>query len=64
MYVFTHGQLYVTFSRVKAPRDIQVVINETSEQEQDDDGAYTKNIVYTEILLQNDATVKHDVTTY
>ena len=33
----------------------QSVINETSKQGQDGDMAYTYNIVYTGVLLQNDA---------
>ena len=41
-HVFTHGQLYVAFSRVQNSKAVAVCINNKE--------GYTKNIVYKEVL--------------
>ncbi len=43
--VFTHGQLYVAFSRSTSSNHIKVLLNHDSPEKQ------TPNVVYTEILL-------------
>lgn len=52
--VFTHGQLYVAFSRAKRRDSVFVVIRPAPSQGKlfnDKDDIYTKNIVYREALL-------------
>jgi ATP-dependent DNA helicase PIF1 len=46
--VFTHGQFYVAVSRVTSVSNIKAIWNEQQEE------AVTKNIVYTEVLLNHD----------
>ena len=46
--VFTHGQFYVAVSRVTSVSNIKAIWNEQQEE------ATTKNIVYTEVLLNHD----------
>jgi ATP-dependent exoDNAse (exonuclease V) alpha subunit len=46
--VFTHGQFYVAVSRVTSVSNIKAIWNEQEEK------AITKNIVYTEVLLDHD----------
>ena len=41
-HVFTHGQLYVVFSRVRTSKAIALYLNSRE--------GYTKNIVYKEVL--------------
>jgi len=50
--VFTHGQLYVAFSRVKSFEDVQVHIIDTQNQGKlkEDGKVFTSNEVYREIL--------------
>lgn len=48
--VFTHGQLYVAFSRVKSSDGIRVYMANTREQNNTENNSYTKNIVYPEVL--------------
>ena len=46
--VFTHGQLYVALSRVQSKNNISILVNDHDHKE---DGIFTKNIVYREVLL-------------
>ena len=46
--VFSHGQLYVTFSRVGGPDQITVCV--ANGRFPGHDGVYTKNVVYRDIL--------------
>lgn len=50
--VFSHGQLYVAFSRARAASDVKIFINQTNEQGQfqNHHGYFTKNVVYREVL--------------
>jgi len=48
--VFTHGQLYVAFSRAKSFNDVFIKIEETSTQGHIDGRAVTQNVVYPEVL--------------
>ena len=51
--VFSHGQLYVVFSRVSDPKDIKVYLDEESNKHGFQDGhAYTKNVVFQSLLLE------------
>jgi hypothetical protein len=48
--VFTHGQLYVAFSRAKSFSDVHIKIDNTSTQGLIDGTTVTQNIVYPEVL--------------
>jgi len=49
--VFSHGQLYVAFSRVSDPKNITVYLDQEKQQHGwYDDCAYTKNVVYTGLV--------------
>ena len=48
--VFSHGQLYVAFSRAKAFKDIHVNICETTTQGRRNNKYITQNVVYPEVL--------------
>nr|CAH7714780.1 unnamed protein product [Callosobruchus chinensis] len=48
--VFTHGQLYVAFSRVRRFDDVKIQIINTTEQGLKGDKYISKNVIYKEIL--------------
>ena len=48
--VFSHGQLYVAFSRARAFNDIMVKIDQTSEQGLDKGSWHTRNVVFKQVL--------------
>jgi ATP-dependent exoDNAse (exonuclease V) alpha subunit len=50
--VFSHGLLYVAFSRTTSREGVNVVVNETlGATEEDKLRIFTRNIVYKEVLL-------------
>ena len=51
--MFTHGQLYVALSRVGAPKDVSLFIENTDDAGhcmQTEEGTFTKNIVFQEVF--------------
>ena len=51
--VFSHGQLYVAFSRVSDPKDIIVYLDDETNTHGFQNGhAYTKNVVFQSLLLE------------
>jgi len=50
--VFTHGQLYVTMSRIGCPKGVKLLDTDGWEDAHEDApaGVYTRNVVYTEVL--------------
>ena len=48
--VFSHGQLYVAFSRARSFKDISVTIEDTMTQGKRNNRYITRNIVYPEVL--------------
>ncbi|CAO3639540.1 unnamed protein product [Mucor hiemalis] len=48
--VFGHGQLYVAFSRVKSPDSIKILLKKEESKIEGQEGYYTKNVVFTEVL--------------
>ena len=49
MQVFTHGQLYVACSRVGNPDNLKFALN----KDKDNKVETSKNVVYSEVLLQS-----------
>lgn len=48
--VFTHGLLYVAFSRVRTPNSILITLDRDESTINGQEGIYTRNVVYTEVL--------------
>ena len=48
---FAHGQLYVAFSRARSHKDIYLKIETNSEQGNEKNRTFTKNVVYPQVLL-------------
>ncbi|KAG2217963.1 hypothetical protein INT45_001397 [Circinella minor] len=48
--VFTHGLLYVAFSRVRTLNSIFITLDRDESTINDQEGIYTRNVVYTEVL--------------
>jgi ATP-dependent exoDNAse (exonuclease V) alpha subunit len=49
-HVFSHGHLYVALSRVKSPKSLKIMIDTNISKIENVEGAYTSNIVYTEVF--------------
>ena len=48
---FSHGQIYVAFSRARCSQDVRVLIDETPDQGKDKGRFYTKNPILRQVLI-------------
>lgn len=48
---FGHGQLYVAMSRVRTPDSVRFMLDRDNSKIAQQPGSYTRNVVYTEVLL-------------